>query len=916
MEIKPMRLTFCGATGLYLIIFIASMSAQVLTGRVIGDVRDGSGALMPGVTLILTSPGRLRAPMTVVTDEKGAYRFLEVPPGTYDLKAELQGFNAHDETGLIVAANATVERNITLQLGQLQESVTVSGDSPVVDTKQTAVAIGLSNEKVESIPTSHYSIQQLAELLPGNSPSSPGSDYGGQSQYIMGSQPNETAWLIDGVTTNDPRSGGIWNAGDMDAIQEVQVTAVGASAEYQIAQGGVFSVVQKSGTNNFAGNAQGMWRPDGLVSKPIKINCACPAGTSGYTSRAYIDNSAHIGGPIVRDRAWFFGGVQFKGLTSLNPGIDPESPLLYSPYDHDYRSMVKVSANISPKIRVSSMFENEHWFEPAFPDLANPVSTISGYGGSIPTYAEELLITLSSRTLFSVRASGRIQPNDYGTPVSGDLTTPWHYDTITGVASGGSPELDRQEVGRHSISAKIASFFRTGAVEHDFRLGVQTERASEYNAGAYPSGVQYYDAGGKSDQALFQPSFVYGASSNSIGLWVDDQLTAGRVTFQAGVRYDRMSANSPDFPAVNNALDKVGTVHGLGNMFTWNVWSPRGGVTIKITQDGRTVLRGSAGRYYSPLFLNTISGVHPGQTPSTLTQFNPATGKYDTVLSITDPLANIAVDRNMKDQYTDQYSIGVDRQIARDTGLTISYVRKNAQQEMGWTDVGGLYSSVARVLPDSRVLTALALVNSPADRRFLLTNGPGFFSRYNGLLISVNKRYSSRWLATVSYAFSKTEGLLPPTLGSRLGSFGLDPNDYVNHTGRLSPADRPHIFGVQASYQIPRVEVTVSPNLQWQSGIPYAGQASVTLPQGRRSIDVDPPGTYRTPTQYLLAMRISKDLWRQNARHVQVIGDVRNLLQDERNQSVLTKNLYSPNFGLPASWLPPRMAVIGLRLDF
>jgi hypothetical protein len=115
---------------------------------------------------------------------------------------------------------------------------------------------------------------------------------------------------------------------------------------------------------------------------------------------------------------------------------------------------------------------------------------------------------------------------------------------------------------------------------------------------------------------------------------------------------------------------------------------------------------------------------------------------------------------------------------------------------------------------------------------------------------------------------------------------------------------------------VPKIDVMLSPSLQWQSGIPYAPQASVSLPQGRLLINIEPPGSYRTPSQHLLALQISKDVWRRNARQLRVQADFTNLLQNETYQNLITRNFYNANFGLPSSWIPPRMAVIGLKVEF
>lgn len=891
--------------------------AQVLTGMIFGSVKDESAAVLAGVTATITSPALPGGPQVAVTNAKGEYRFPDVPPGIYQLTLQLSGFNTYEEQGLRVTTGGTVERNVTVKVAAVSETVTVSGQGPVVDTRQTGVAIGIPNEKIESVPFEHYSLQDLAEMLPGVSPSSPGTDYGGQTHYIMGSLPNETAWLIDGAITNSPRNGSFWIGGDDDATQEAQVTAIGASAEYQIAQGGVLSFVTKSGTNTFAGSAAAYLRPDFLVSKPIKLNCNCPAGETGYTSKAYVDDAAHIGGPIVRDRIWFFGGAHWKGLTSLTPGQDP-GPVPSGVYDHFYPGTVKVTGNITKSLRFMSMYEYEPWREPPFPDLANPIQTIPAYYGSSHTYSEELTAILPRATVLTVRATGFIQPNDGVATVGGDLTTPSHVDLLTGVASGGVSQISTNQGGRHGVTAKSSKFMATSHINMDLNGGFQSDRGSEYNGSALPGGVNYYDLGGRPNQEVYAPPSINGAHFNSWGVWTDNQLTAGRATFQLGLRYDHMSADSPNLPAIDNNLKSTGTtINGLGHMFTWQTWSPRAGFTVKLTGDSRTVLRGSLGRYYSPIFLDIISAVHPGISSTTTAQFDPATGGYTTILQVVNPLTNITVDRNAKPQYNDQYSIGVDREVGRNMGLTVSWVHKEGRQQLGWLDIGGVYAAAPAVLPNGQTLTALALVNQPSERRFLLTNPSDFFTKYNGLILALNKRYSERWLASIFYTYSKAQGKIPASVSSFTSfGFGQDPNDYINLAGRLANVDRPHIFNVQAIYQIPKIEVQLAPNFMWQSGVVYAAQAAVRLPQATKLINLESPGAYRTPTQYLLTLRVSKNVWHNGDRRVEAILDLRNLLQDEVYQRVLTRNFFSASFGQPSTWIAPRMAIVGARVNF
>ena len=293
-------------------------------------------------------------------------------------------------------------------------------------------------------------------------------------------------------------------------------------------------------------------------------------------------------------------------------------------------------------------------------------------------------------------------------------------------------------------------------------------------------------------------------------------------------------------------------IRGLGTMYTWNVFSPRLGVTAKLSADGRTLLRASYGRFNQGVVTGELAPVHPGQSPVTTKGFDPATGGYTRIISIVDPKRNLQLDPAMRTPRTDEYSIGVDREVGRRIAIGIAYVRKDGADFIGWTDIGGQYREDTRTLPDGRTLPVSVLVNATAARRFLLTNPDEYSLTYNGLVTVVEKRRSNGWQAFGSYTLSRAYGLQAysgttaagpqvSTVGAPPGAFstgpitfGRDPNDLTNATGRL-PNDRPHMFRVMGSVDVARTGFVFAANLQISSGKPWAATALVSLPQNTSS---------------------------------------------------------------------------------
>src|SRR5262249_21669932 len=197
--------------------------------------------------------------------------------------------------------------------------------------------------------------------------------------------------------------------------------------------------------------------------------------------------------------------------------------------------------------------------------------------------------------------------------------------------------------------------------------------------------------------------------------------------------FDRMVASSQDVPKFDGKFNEVGTLTGLGKLVTWNTFSPRGGMNIKLTSDGKTVLRAVAGRYYLPLYLSEFEVLHPGRALTTTMRYDPTTRDYTTLVSVTDPRTQIRIDRGMKPRYADQFSIGADREVANNLAIGANFVYKRSRNQLGWKDIGGVYGQQQVTLANGQTLTVFSLVNRPGDRIFLRTNGPGYGTNYKAL---------------------------------------------------------------------------------------------------------------------------------------------------------------------------------------
>ena len=464
---------------------------------------------------------------------------------------------------------------------------------------------------------------------------------------------------------------------------------------------------------------------------------------------------------------------------------------------------------------------------------------------------------------------------------------------------------------------------------HEIKAGIQVEDGKHWAWTAFQGGVvSYTDSAGLPVQATLRQPSTAGGEFFTSGLYAMDTVRfANRFTVNLGLRLDHSRAISPDIEAHDADGNETGdTINGLGTLYTWNVVSPRIGLTTRLTSDGRTILRASYGRFHQGVLTGELAPVHPGMTPITTAAFDQTTGQYSRIISVVDPTINVRLDRNTTSPRTDQFGIGVDRELAAHTSVTLSYVRKDGSDFIGWTDTAGIYRSETRVLADGRTMPVFLLTNGTAARRFLLTNQQDYFLRYNGVMLAFEKRLSAGWQALASYTLSKTEGLEPSraapaglgqassTFGNA-NTFGRDPNSLTNAAGTLQ-SDRTHALRLMGSVAVPRTGLVFATNLQYLTGLPWAATTQIALPQGLTRILLETPGTRRLSSQTLLDLRLSHGFELAGKGRIELLFDVLNALNSTAEELLADDNVFSQNFARPSVYVDPRRAMPGVRLTF
>jgi hypothetical protein len=902
-----------------------TVHAQGLTGALVGTVKDEQGAVLSDAVVRLTSPALIGGVATTTTDDRGQLRFPVLLPGSYALDIERAGFAPYHETGIEIGAGATLSRNVKLKLAGLAESIVIEGAGSRVEARSSGFETRFGSEDLHAIPSRRYSMFDAIRAAPGVSPTSPSSGTV-NTVSAFGSGGNENLFLIDGTNFTCPCAGVSRAEPSPDIIQEVQVQSVGVSAEYGNIQGSVFNVVTKQGGDRFQGDGSYYGQASALTSKPVLLTVPGTTFQTGYEREQYRDFTTDLGGPVVRDRLWFFTGYQYLRDYDSQPGTDPSFPRRYE----QNKIFGKLTWRLKSGLQLMQSLNYESWVNPQIPTVVTPFIATLRTHASVPAVTfVELRQTVSANTIWDLRV-GRFAYYRHDDPSSGDTTTPSRFDRITGVTSGNVSQFGGVTLGRTTVKATLSHYQRDFlAADHQWKIGASVEQGEHSQPQVIPGGTRYVDNSGQPFQAISSPPSNTGGQFVTAAAFASDAVTvSNRITINAGVRFDRSRAISQDLSAIDAEGRETGDViRGAGTLYTWNVISPRLGLTARLTGDGRTMLRASYGRFDQGVLTGELSPFHPGAAPVTTTAFDAATGAYTTPVSVVDPKVNLLIDPHTRTPHTDEYSIGVDRELRPRIATAVAYIHKSGSDFIAWTDVGGQYREDTRTLPDQTTIPVFVLTSSPASRRFLLTNPDGYSMTYNGLVTMVEKRRSNGWQALASYTFSRASGLQASSgaaAGDPQGStvapafpattFGRDPNNLTNASGRL-PNDRPHMFRLMGTLDVPRTGFTIAANLQAVSGKPWAATTQVSLPQGDQRILLETRGTRRLATQTLLDFRVSRSIPLGQVGHAELLFDVLNLLNETAAEAIATDNKFSTNFGLPTVFVDPRRAMLGVRLN-
>ena len=911
-----------------------SSFAQRITGNVIGTVKDDTGAVLPGVTVSLTGPA-IVGTQTSVTNAEGFYRFIALPPGTYDLTYTISGFATLKQQGVKVSVGGTEEIPVSLKVSQLSEEITVTEESPVVDTTSNNVSTNYDKDWVRNAPVPRFSMFDLLAVAPGVSQSSQGAT----TMSIFGSGTDENSFQIDGTNLTAPSTGEAWPYPNTDAIEEIEVLSLGAPAEYGNLTGGVMNVVTRTGTNEFHGDVNYYFQSDGLTSDNTT---AQEDFGFDFHREHFRDFTSQLSGPIIKDKLHFFASFQYQSDAKTPAGVDPR----FFTDEKAKRIFGKLNWQINTKHKLALGYHDDYYDLPGTPDANSAPSTVSVNHGHNPT--PNLMYTglLSDKTVLEARVAG-FWGDDHSDPiVDGEARIqPRFYDLDTGAITGGIYYWYDDKSYQATASAKISHFADNFlGSSHDFKFGVQYVNGGVHDAVSGPNDLvytyqyTYTDYYGNTTTYPvaygydYQP-YAYGGTTAGVGVFLDDKVRINdRLTLNLGVRYDHNTAKIPDRDVFDNDGNVTGQRLPAQDLYTWNTFAPRLGFTYKVTHDGKTVLKGHYGRYYRPIVTAEYSNSVAAQYVIRAGAFDLDTNSFiDPEVVFSSP-GNQRVNPNYKAPYTDQFIASLERELVRDLGVSFHYVYKRSRKGSAWRDTNGQYDPVTildDVGPDAtgQPVTVFQILTDPADSVFELSNDERVKTNTHAFTTQLTKRMSKGWQAVVAYTYLDSTGVLPSTrLGllsaqratSRFSDFGQNPNDFVNAGGKLL-GNRPHTFKGQLVFELPH-GFLIGANYLFQSGRAWARRARVEGLNFPTAVEInieERDGNRRVPSQSILDLRAQKSFKLTGQVQFRLFLDALNVFNTGTNEGVLSRFVdVEEDFNVPSDFLFPRRLMLGAKLTF
>jgi carboxypeptidase family protein len=892
-----------------LMLLVAVPAWAQTTGSITGTVTDNTGALLPGVTVTATSPA-LMGTQTSVTNENGQYRFPALPPGEYNLKYQLAGFGTVNREGIIVGIGFNANVSVQLAVANVSEVLTVTGASPVVDVKNTNIQTNITQEMLKDIPNSR-DIWTVIGQAPGfrvNSLDVGGSRAGTQTGYSAFGYSGQVRVQVDGVNTTEG-TGGAGFYYDYGSFQELQLGADGNDAS-SATPGVQLNAIVKSGGNTLKGDfyidyENSKWQGHNVTDELRRLGVG-----EGQRMTMYRDPNFTIGGPIKRDKFWYFGSARDQKTGVTVPGFPVDAPSDFEFITRLTNYTYKLNYQLSPNNRLGHYIQWGRKFQPhrgasSTSYLDTPQRQDSWSWAANVDWNN----ISSSRFVQSARYAtfGYDWPDGaYG--INGEINTNLRRrmtDNGTGNTAGAfnrrQNDRARQQFEWQGQLFKDNLFKGDHALKMGWLSEWEMQGFTDYGFVDNIS-LTFNSAAGAPDFTTPQRVVIRNTPRHSEddnwhhAAYLSDQwAVSSRVTLTLGVRWDRYSSYYPDqeildgpfrdffyagAPLPNGysipATPYAGTfvIPGAGGFREHSSVAPRLGLSWDLFGNGRTAIKANWGRFY---FNTGLAGadVNPAQSLTYTFNWTDRNGdkqftmdEIGTFNSNTGGTGN-TIDPNIKHTYTDSTSVWVEHELVKDIGVRLGYTYKsdgNSTQSVEQQRLGSLYTSqvlvadpgvdgLAGTADDGPSFVVYDTEGTPPVSRTILQTVDGIIAIDRALDFTITRRLRNNWSVMVNYLYNWDRDKGRPQ----------NPNQERFNDNTVTN----QVFRVVGSYHA-RWGIVVSPVLRFQGGEALARNVSATrgvdlatgaernIRVGTVTYEAEREGTYREDNVILFDTRVEK----------------------------------------------------------
>jgi hypothetical protein len=943
---------------------LASGAFAQTTGAIEGKVTDAQGLVLPGVTVTLTGEAVLGS-QTAVTVDDGTYRFRALRPGSYNLAFELAGFQTLNREGIIVSGARTITVDVNLDVATVAETITVTGESPVVDVKNTALSNEFGVEQLQDVPSA-TDVWAVLSQTPGVRMR--GYDVGGshksqQVGYESFGIRSQNRVLSDGVDSTEG-TGATGFYYDYYSVEEFTTAAAGADVE-MTSPGSLVMMTLKSGGNEFSGLYHADYEGENMVSDNLDDETAA-RGYTGNPNLIFYELHTDLGGPIVSDKAWFYGFFNKFRIDKAISGIPTD---VATDIGNFYGFGGKVTFQVTQK---DQFIGYSQWGLKQKPNRGlsaaiEPDAVLSQDSWSWVHKAEwQRVWNDRTFTNFQLKHFG------FGWPMVPKVdpdSDPPRFDQANNSQSGAGWNVGATSGPpftwyrwKPQVTATTNYYVPNMGGSHDWKVGFDWQiDSSQYGFNSNSGAIRYFDNSNfgrpnNVNEIAFYNVKADGANqadnrvTHTAFFLQDTWAPNDRLTLNLGFRFHRQVASYMDSELTPEFTQffPTGTIEGQ-TLLTWNNWAPRLGFTYDLRGTGKTVVKGHYGRYFQNI-ADRLSSANPAGLARVQFQFlDPnANGLYDgdhelgnrvsqtgTVGSSLANAQGTPVNPDMAAAYADEFSASVEHELAPDTSLRFSYVRKQSRN-----DFSGIAWNRAQVIPllenpipftttctgcpgefNGTTLSLVRVPDSAANAQApVIDTAPGGFDddNYDTFQVAFQRRFTADFFVQTSFDYQARDERRRAT-GASTSPLVADPISVLfwqNHNPAVSnqQSNNNWNFRLLGRYVLPK-DVALSANFRMQSGWPWAPIYTVNIPgSGNQSVFLEDIDNNYSEMVTLVDFRVEKGFTFGDRYKVSGMLDIYNLFNSnaETNFFIATGRTFNNIIAA----LDPRAVKIGARFQF